>query len=254
VRKNGEIVYVKVISKNLYEIQYKLNGVGAVKKLSTANVKEIRYANGKVDLIDNNPEKKPKTWVTTPAKKDSAKKTSATTAVTETNEIPDTPDDTIGMDKIVRRNGDALFGKVIGKNIYEIQYKRKRDNVIRKVSTSNVKEIIYANGKVDLIDNNPEKKSKDWISVAAENDWAKIQVFSEASQVEGATEIGEIEAEYVAKKMDAQNDLLEKNIIITLKKKALTMKANAVLIIDKKFERNYGELPFITVKAVAYSK
>jgi hypothetical protein len=185
-------------------------------------------------------------------KPDSIKSIPSKENIVKTEETP--PAESNGMDQIVRRNGQILYVKYLSKNIYEIQYKRPGDDIIRKISTANVKEIRHSNGKIDLIDNNLEKKPKDWVSKAAEQDWAKIQVFTESSEISGFSEKGSMEAEYVAKKMEVENELLEKNVIITLKKKAFTMKANAILIVDKKIERNYGELPLITMKAIAYIK
>ena len=70
------------------------------------------------------------------------------------------PADTTGYDKIVRRTGEILYVRLISKNLYDIQYTRPGDNLVRKISTANVKEIRFANGKVELIYNNLEKNLK----------------------------------------------------------------------------------------------
>ncbi len=63
-----------------------------------------------------------------------------------------------------------------------------------------------------------------------------------------------IEAVFEAKKMNTTNELMEKNVIAILKKKAYSMKATAILIIEKNINRMYGELPSIEIKAIAYAK
>jgi hypothetical protein len=160
----------------------------------------------------------------------------------------------IKKDKIVKRNGDSIFCKIIGKNLYEVEYQKSGSKTITKLSTASIKELFYSDGRYELIDNNPEKKKKDWTVTAAEKDWNKVLVTSEQADVAGMIEKGNIEAAFEAKKMNTDVDFLEKNAYSILKKKAYSLKAVAVLIVSKTINRTYGELPNIVVKAVAYGK
>jgi hypothetical protein len=159
-----------------------------------------------------------------------------------------------GFDKIIKRNGDSILCKIIGKNLYEVEYQKPGNKTSSKLSTASIKELFYSDGKYELIDNNPEKKKKDWTVTAAEKDWNKVQITSEQADVEGMVEKGTIEATFEAKKMNTDADFLERNAYSILKKKAYALKAGMVLIVSKTINRTYGELPNIEIKAVAYGK
>jgi len=157
-------------------------------------------------------------------------------------------------DKIIRRKGDSILCKILSKNIYEIEYVKAGDKTHHKINTAAIKEIFYGNGKYELVDNNPEKKKKDWALTHVDPDWSKIIITYEANDMAGLVEKGPIDAFFESNKMTAENEFLEKNAYSILKKKASSMKATTVLITEKNINRTYGELPNITLKAVAYGK
>lgn len=179
--------------------------------------------------------------ISTPIKKDSDK---AETVLSKTNKY----------DLIIKRNGESVRCKILRKDIYEVNYLVPNEAFEYRLSTVNIKEIYYADGKYDLIDNTPEKKKKDWTVVTPERDWRNIFVTYDPNEVAGLVEKGPIDGFFEAKRLNSENDLLERNVYSILKKKASTMKAIAVLIVDKKINRMYGEPPNITVKAIAYGK
>jgi hypothetical protein len=158
------------------------------------------------------------------------------------------------LDKIIKRNGDSIICKITSKNLFEVNYLKPGDKKEIKLSTANIKEIYFASGKYELIDNNPEKKKKDWTVAPTEKEWDKIVVTNNPNDVEDLVEKGPIEAVFEAKKMSTTNELMEKNVMAILKKKAYAMKANTILIVEKNINRMYGELPSIEVKAIAYAK
>lgn len=158
------------------------------------------------------------------------------------------------LDKIVKKNGDSVLCKIINKNLYEIEYLKPGKKITIKLSTANIKEIYYASGKYELIDNTPEKKKKDWTVVPSENEWRNITVTYESKDISGLIEKGPLDAFFEAKKINSDNDLLERTACNILKKKASSMKATVILIVAKKFYRMYGEMPSIELKAIAYGK
>jgi hypothetical protein len=158
------------------------------------------------------------------------------------------------LDKIMKRNGDSILCKIISHNLYEVEYLKPPSKAKIKLSTANIKEIFYANGKYELIDNTPEKKKKDWTVTSAEVEWKNITITYEPTDVTGLIEKGQVDAFFEAKRMSSENELLERNAYSILKKKAYSMKATIVLITSKKFNRMYGEMPSITVIATAYGK
>lgn len=157
-------------------------------------------------------------------------------------------------DKIMKKSGDSIMCTITNKNLYEVEYTKPNSKTKIKLSTANIKEIYYANGKYDLIDNTPEKKQKDWTVVSSEVDWKNVIITYKQSDVEGLVEKGPIDAYFEAKKMNTDNESLERNAYAILKKKAYSLKATKVLITDKKFNRMYSELPSINVNAIAYGK
>jgi hypothetical protein len=158
------------------------------------------------------------------------------------------------FDKIIKRNGDSIFCKITSRNLFEVNYLKPGSEKVTKLSTANIKEIFFANGKYVLIDNNPEKKKKDWTVAPAEKEWDNIIVTNNPKDVDDLVEKGPIEALFEAKKMTTNNELMEKNIIVMLKKKAYSMKATTILVVEKNINRMYGELPSIEIKAIAYAK
>lgn len=157
-------------------------------------------------------------------------------------------------DTIFKKSGFAILCKVKDKNLFEIKYIKKGEKLERKISTRELKSISYANGKTELIDNNPQKSKKDWVTTSSEIEWKRVKTFKDPAEVAGMTEKGDIEAEYVASKMTMGNDVMERNAIAILQKKALTLKGNAILILTKEIKREYGEIPSIKMTAKAYSR
>ena len=158
-------------------------------------------------------------------------------------------------DTITKKSGFAILGKVLEKNLFEIKYIKKGEKLERKISTRELKSVHYANGKFELIDNTPEKTvKKDWVTATAEVEWKRIKCVYKEVEVAGMIDKGIVEADYEAKKIIMGNDLLERNAIIILQKKAYTLKANFILITKKDIKREYGEIPSISMSARAYSK
>jgi hypothetical protein len=175
--------------------------------------------------------------------------TAKDTSVTEIKN-PETP----GLDKIIKRSGDSIMCTVLNKNLFEIEYCKPQSKTRLKISTANVKEIYFANGKYELIDNAKEKNKKDWTVTSSEAEWKSVVITSDPSDVAGLSEKGQVEAVLEAKKMTTDNETLEKNANAILKKKAFSMKATHVLVTDKKFMHNYGEMPGIKLIGTAYGK
>jgi hypothetical protein len=183
-----------------------------------------------------------------------AKPDSAKVKVIQTSIKPEAYD-TATLDKFVKKTGVFFYGTFVSKNLYEINYKKPGENIVKKVSTADFSRIYHRNGKIDIIDYNPQKNSKNWVVQNSEQEWQRVKIVAEEDKVAGMTEKGEIEAEYIAKKLNnSDNELLEKNAIIVLKKKAFSLKANYVLVKTKNIERNYGEMPSIKMTGIAYLK
>jgi hypothetical protein len=178
--------------------------------------------------------------------------------VIETEKVDSTPSELKSTgshpkyDKIVKKNGEIIRCIISEKNIYEISYINPQTNKITTISTNNVKEIRYATGKKELIDNNPEKAPKDWVVTSGEKDWQKVKITYLQKDVESLVEKGPIDATFEAIKLDATTEVMERNANIILKKKAAKIGATIVYVSYKHVNKTYGEMPSIEMKGVAY--
>lgn len=160
--------------------------------------------------------------------------------------------DTMRLDTIIKKSGGKMRVKIEGKNLFEILFKMPGQKITKKMSTSSIREIRYANGKIEVLDNNPEKRPKDWIPPVSEVEYSKITIAKDESEIGTLIEMGKLEAIYESKKMMTENSFLEKNALIILRKKAVALKATTILVTFKEITRQYGEYPSITMKATAY--
>jgi preprotein translocase subunit Sss1 len=159
-------------------------------------------------------------------------------------------------DKIIKISGDVLVVKISDKNIHEVAFTYPLNTVVNKVNLSDVNAIIHADGNYEVIDHKTAfvaSKDKYWTVVASELEWAKVAVINDIDSVSSSMiQKAPVKAKYVADKMTADPDLMLKNCVIIMKKKAVRQGANILLITDKKFFREYGELPYVEVTGLLY--
>jgi len=191
---------------------------------------------------------KPQTEIIKPAEKTQENKSASPAKIARPSITPDT----MRLDTIIKKTGGKMKVKVEGKNLFEILFKMPGQKITKKMSTSSIREIRYANGKIEVLDNNPEKRPKDWIPPVSEVEYSKIIIAKDESATNSLIEMGDLEAIYESKKMMTENSFLEKNALIILRKKAVALKATTILVTFKEVTRQYGEFPFITMKATAY--
>ncbi len=158
------------------------------------------------------------------------------------------------FDQIIKTTGEVFNVIIVEKTVFEVSFYYPLNKEVSKLNTANIKEIRYKDGKVETISQKIEQKPKDWVIKEAEKDYDKVEVFYEADQVAGMKELGTVVGEYVGRKFNVTNSIIEKSGLIVVKRKALRMNATAILIIEKHLSRDYGELPSIYIKAIAYSK
>jgi hypothetical protein len=162
------------------------------------------------------------------------------------------PQATQSLDKIIKLNGEELNVIIKEKKESEVRYYNPGSPVIKRVLASQVKELRFADGRVIEINPKANFNTKKWeVSRAAKN-WNEIPVTFDPAEITGLTEMGPIEVEWTSEKLTADNDYLEKYATSYLKKKAYKMKASAILITEKTFNRQYGEVPSIKMKCIAY--
>ena len=88
----------------------------------------------------------------------------------------------------------------------------------------------------------------------AENNWTYIEIiYDKSPEMSGWKNVGPLAVRFTGD-FKTSGDDLEKNCLIILKKKAVRLNADIIHITEKKIFREYGELPKIEMRAVAYIK
>ena len=116
---------------------------------------------------------------------------------------------------------------------------------IYKVDRRKVTKIVYKTGLVEYI-NQVESE------IPESKKWKLIEVTENPEDVQNFIKLGKIKGESRSSHFDTDNAALERSAIVVLKKRAMKLEADIILITDKNIYRPYGEPPSITLKAVAY--
>lgn len=154
-------------------------------------------------------------------------------------------------DKIKLESGDSLIVSIIAETQTEIAFKYPYNTVINKLIYGKIKEIIYKDGRVRGFRNQYPATG---IGAEPDNLWRIVVITEKEEDIEGLKEIGPINARSEGKSFKTSVDLLDKNVRVTLQKKAVKMNATKVLVKEKVVEQEYGELPFVEYEGVAYGQ
>lgn len=155
-------------------------------------------------------------------------------------------------DTIIKKSGVKMIGHVKGKTKFEVLFELPSEKKNEKINNDIIKEIRYANGTVEVLDSKTGKMSKEQITYSERN-WTSVIVANEGSDLSGFREKGEIEIEYTANKINADNTSLERNGIILLRKKAASMGGKVIKVTSKSITRQYREYPSIQMRALVYT-
>ncbi len=153
-------------------------------------------------------------------------------------------------DKIRLESGDSLIVSIIAETQTEVAFKYPYNTVINKLIYGKVKEIIYKDGRVRGFRN----QIPTGVGAEPDNLWRIVVITERVEDIEGLKEIGPINARSEGKSFKTSVDLLDKNVRVTLQKKAVKMNATKVLVKEKVVEQEYGELPFVEYEGVAYGQ
>jgi hypothetical protein len=157
-----------------------------------------------------------------------------------------------GYDRVFMKNGDVLVCNIKDQNLYVVRIVYPLNTAIEAVNTSDIHYLNFFDGRYQLVNNKPEiVENRTWAVVVSEKDWEKVEITEDASLVSNLVEKGVIKARYTGKQT-ATNQYLEKSASIILRKKAARMKASVVVVSEKNVQRDYGELPVIDMKGIAY--
>ena len=158
------------------------------------------------------------------------------------------------FDRIITVSNDSLTVTVKDIEAGKVTFVYPFNYVVNSLPTNQVREIQLKNGETrefstttvtkEATDNNQ--------SIPPEDNWRIIKVLTSNSEVAGLTDLGEITARAEAERMNTSTQILEKNALLTLRKKAAHMGATQIIVIDKNVQQAYGDLPYVELKARAY--
>lgn len=154
-------------------------------------------------------------------------------------------------DKIKLEGGDSLIVNIIAETQTEVAFKYPYNTVINKLIYGKIKEIIYKDGRVRGFRN---QYPSNGVGAEPDNLWRIVVITDKEEDIAGLKEIGPINARSEGKSFKTSVDLLDKNVRVTLQKKAVKMNATKVLVKEKIIEQEYGELPFVEYEGVAYGQ
>ncbi|HAF27853.1 MAG TPA: hypothetical protein DCG75_02295 [Bacteroidales bacterium] len=150
-------------------------------------------------------------------------------------------------DVIFQHDGTKMFVDV--KRIYlnDLYYSLPGDSKVNKMDQRLVHKIEYKSGKVEVLNETAP-------DVREVGDYRKVKVTEDPDDVEGLIEVAKLEAKSEGSdKGYATPKSLERTAIIVLRRKAALVNADIVLIIEKKSNVAFGEIPATTLYGIAYS-
>ncbi len=126
-------------------------------------------------------------------------------------------------DRIITHGGDTISCKVTELIDRKIKYRLDGEDLLNSVSENLVKEIRFSNGKIQEISQH--------IIVKGVEDWEKVQVTYEKSDVDGLVKKKELTAKSSAVLGYSGQGKMEKKAIEKLKKEAAALGCHVVLIL-----------------------
>lgn len=163
----------------------------------------------------------------------------------------DTNNRQLPPDTIITKAGNKIIGHIENKTKFEIIIRMNNNNTER-VNHNIIKEIFYGNGTYENIEARSGKTTKDKIIGSVQN-WTEVIIANEGSNLSGYTEKEEIEVKYVGTKLNTDNTSLERNCLVLLRKRAAALGGRVIKVTQKSIIREYGEFPYIIMKAKVYS-
>jgi hypothetical protein len=130
---------------------------------------------------------------------------------------------------------------------------------VHPLNRSEISQIQYADGTIDIFLPLPDKNGFSFhivdtarIIIRNPREWEKVVLTESADDIDGMVEKGKITASYIADFGNAANKYLEKNAGIILKKKAANLNAPVILVINKNYNKAYGDLPSIELEGIIF--
>jgi hypothetical protein len=164
------------------------------------------------------------------------------------------------FDKIITFDNEVLIVKIQHITLTEISFLFPFNTRIESINRQKVSQILYADDRIDLFTPFEEKKrdllpiQEERLIVYRRDLWEKIHTTENVNDIAGFRKIGSVSAFFETDQINCNNEYLEKNGMIRLKKKAARLEAEMILITGKSVHRGYGDYPTIKMEGIAYKK
>ena len=149
-------------------------------------------------------------------------------------------------DKIILANGETLVVSLKDSSEAGVSFSYPLNSRVEKLGRNEIAGIVPAGGPAIAMPGSNANESG--------NNWEEVSLLLKPVDAGGAKNLGEIDARFEGDQLNASSEYLEKNALIILRKKALHLGANAIYITGKNEYRAFGDLPYISLKAVAVLK
>ena len=191
------------------------------------------------------------------------------TAVSDTMPKKIVMPDFTPLDTIIKINGDTLVVNIKYKDFDQVIFIYPYTQQLQKMMIPSVNELHYNDGVTVLATEKPDSVHVEKIDTTTKiankeniiqnnetqsqlTSWLDIIVVkTEAELPAGAVRVSELIADFKGE-FNSNNAFLEKSVLIILKKKALRLNAQYLLIINQDVIRRYDEEPRIQMTAAAY--
>lgn len=163
-------------------------------------------------------------------------------------------------DKILTYSHEVYIAKIqnITPNFVLFLYPYNTD--LQSLNRSAISQIQYADGTIDIFLPLTDKEGFDReivdtsrIIIRNRRDWEKVTLTDKSEDISGMVEKGKVIACYQADYVNVENEYLEKNAQIILRKKAANLNAPVVLLINKNYHKAYGDPPSIELEGILYN-
>jgi hypothetical protein len=163
-------------------------------------------------------------------------------------------------DKILTYSHQVLIGKIQNITPNFVLFLYPFNTELQSLNRNEISQIQYADGAIDIFLPLTDKGgfSKEVVDTAriiirSRRDWENVTLTNRSEDITGMIEKGKVIASYQADYVNAENEYLEKNAQIILRKKAANLNAPFVLLTNKNFHKAYGDPPSIELEGILYN-
>jgi len=164
------------------------------------------------------------------------------------------------FDKILTYQHDVVIAKIQNITPGLVLFLYPFNTELQSLNRNDISQIQYSDGTIDiflpLTDKagfNKEVVDTARIIIRNRRDWEKVTLTDKSEDISGMIEKGKVNASYQADYVNAENEYLEKNAQIILRKKAANLNAPVVLLVNKNFHKAYGDPPSVELEGILYN-